>query len=199
MSSPPSAEGSRGASSDESRAVVTAYIALGANLGDRLASLRAAVDALEAHEGVRVVRHSSVYDTSPVGPPNQPHYLNAVVGIETELSPAALLASLLDIERQLGRTRSDSRWTARTIDLDLILYGDFVCRENNAADSNAPSLEVPHPRFRERAFVLLPLAEIASSVCDPVTGEPVESLLRACPGRLDAIRVGPLVCRSSPS
>jgi 2-amino-4-hydroxy-6-hydroxymethyldihydropteridine diphosphokinase len=88
------------------------------------------------------------------------------------------------IERDLGRERGATRWTARTIDLDLVIFGEYKVLE---AD-----LELPHPRFRERAFVLLPLAEIAPLARDPVTGERVESLLRACPGRSDAVRVGPL-------
>ncbi len=183
----------------DSSTEVIAYIALGANLEDRLHTMRAAVHALAAVPGVHILATSSVYDSPPVGPPNQPRYLNAVVKIATNSPPRELLAHLLHIERQLGRTREATRWTARTIDLDLILYSDLILHEGRSTDNSAPSLEVPHPRFRERAFVLLPLAEIAASVCDPVTGEPVESLLRACPGRLDAIRVGPLVDASIPA
>ncbi len=161
-----------------------AHIALGANLGDRTATLRAAVNALSAHEAIEVLAVSGAYDTAPVGPPDQPRYLNAAVSIRTTLSPRQLLSLLLDIERSLGRERDSSRWTARTIDLDLILYGEYI--------ESSCDISVPHPRFRERAFVLLPLAEIAGSACDPITGERVDSLLRACPGRSDAVRVGRL-------
>lgn len=162
----------------------TAYIALGANLGDRLATLREALRRLAAYPEIAVFAASSVFDTAPVGPPDQPRYLNAMVAVRTTLSPRQLLAALLSIERALGRARDGSRWTARTIDLDLVLFGEFI---ESSAD-----LAVPHPRFRERAFVLLPLAEIAADARDPVTGERVDSLLRACPGRSDAVRVGPL-------
>ena len=167
----------------------TAYIAIGANLGDRAATMREAVRRLHACVGVRVTACSSAYDTAPVGPPDQPRYLNAVAAVRTTLTARTLLATLLEIERTLGRERSTTRWTARTIDLDLILFGECVEAEG---DSSAGSLSVPHPRFRERAFVLVPLAEIAPAARDPVTGERIESLLRACPGRSDAVKAGPL-------
>ena len=170
-------------------AAVTAYIALGANLGDRVATMREALRLLDATEGVAVVACSSAYDTAPVGPPDQPRYLNAAASLRTSLGARALLDRLLEIERELGRERTSSRWTARTIDLDLILYGEYVVAEG---DLSADALSVPHPRFRERAFVLVPLAEIAPHARDPVTGERVESLLRACPGRSDAVLAGPL-------
>ncbi len=171
-----------------------AYVAIGANLGDRAGTMREALGMLHATDGVRVIACSSAYDTAPVGPPDQPRYLNAVAAVHTTRSPRALLAALLEIEKALGRERSSSRWTARTIDLDLILFGE--CIEGNGdsspSDSTTDALSVPHPRFRERAFVLVPLAEIAPQARDPVTGERVESLLRACPGRSDAVRAGPL-------
>jgi 2-amino-4-hydroxy-6-hydroxymethyldihydropteridine diphosphokinase len=163
---------------------VDAYIAIGANLGDRLQSMRHALAALRKIQGVEVRAASSVYDTAPVGPPDQPRYLNAAVAVRTTLGPRQLLDALLAVERDLGRERGTTRWTARTIDLDLILHGE--CRVDDG------DLRVPHPRFRERAFVLLPLAEIAPFARDPETGERVESLLRACPGRSDAVRIGPL-------
>lgn len=167
----------------------TAYVAIGANLGDRAGTMREATLRLHAIPGVRVVACSSTYHTAPVGPPDQPRYLNAVVAVRTTLAPAALLDALLAVERSLGRERSGSRWTARTIDLDLVLFGESI---EDAGDPCSGGLSLPHPRFRERAFVLVPLAEIAPSARDPVTGERVESLLRACPGRSDAVRVGPL-------
>ena len=161
-----------------------ALVAIGANLGDRLATMRAAVELVGATEGVRVLARSSVYDTPPVGPPDQPRYLNAAIAVGTTLAPRALLRALLGVEAALGRERGSTRWTARTIDLDLVIYGECVVDERD--------LHLPHPRFRERAFVLVPLAEIAGGTRDPVTGERLESLLRACPGRSDAVRVGPL-------
>ncbi len=161
-----------------------AAIALGANLGDRLGTLRAAVELLRARADLAVVAQSSAYDTEPLGSADQPRYLNAAVLVRTSLLPGALLHALLEIERALGRTRGEDRWMSRAIDLDLILMGDGVLNE--------AELALPHPRFRERAFVLLPLAEIAPSMRDPVTGKSVESLLRACPGRSDAVRTGPL-------
>ena len=166
-----------------------AYVAIGANLGNRAGTMREALAMLHATDGVRVVACSSAYDTAPVGPPDQPRYLNAVAAVHTTRSPRELLTALLDIEKALGRERSSSRWTARTIDLDLILFGECV---EGGGDSPSGALSVPHPRFRERAFVLVPLAEIAPQARDPVTGERVESLLRACPGRSDAVRTGPL-------
>jgi 2-amino-4-hydroxy-6-hydroxymethyldihydropteridine diphosphokinase len=129
---------------------VRALVALGSNVGDRLTTLEAAVDRLDAVEGVRFVRSSRVYETDPVGPP-QPDFLNAVVEIETELAPRDLLSALQSIEADLGRTR-DLRWGPRTIDLDLLVYDEESIAE--------PDLEVPHPRMHERAFVLLPLLEL---------------------------------------
>jgi 2-amino-4-hydroxy-6-hydroxymethyldihydropteridine diphosphokinase len=165
------------------------FVALGANLGDRAGTMRRALEMLRGHPAIEVVAVSGAYDTAPVGPPDQPRYLNAVAELRTGLPPEALLAALLDIERALGRERTGSRWTARTIDLDIVLFGECV-RETG-------DLSVPHPRFRERAFVLVPLAEIAADARDPVTGERVESLLRACPGRSDAIWAGPLEGRAA--
>jgi len=162
-------------------------IALGANLGDRLATMREAVARIEVLPGTVLLAASNAYDTAPVGPPDQPRYLNAAVLVETTLAPRTLLEGLLAIEASLGRARSTTRWIARPIDLDIVLFGNAIVSDGD--------LQIPHPRFRERAFVLLPLAEIAANARDPVTGETVESLLRACPGRADAVRVGPLVER----
>jgi 2-amino-4-hydroxy-6-hydroxymethyldihydropteridine diphosphokinase len=162
-----------------------AYIALGANLGDRLATLQHAAILLAESPAIELLAASSAWDTAPVGPPDQPRYLNAAVAVRTTLGPRAVLETLLEIERRFGRVRSGSQWTARTLDLDIIIFGNAILAE--------PDLALPHPRFRERAFVLLPLAEIAPEARDPVTGESVESLLRACPGRSDAVKVGPLI------
>ena len=130
--------------------MTVAYLGLGANLGDRLASLQRAVDLLDA-EGVRVVASSRVWETEPVGGPDQPDYLNAVVRVKTELEPMQLLAACQRVEGALGRVR-EMRWGPRTIDVDVLLVGDVTME--------SPSLTLPHPRMLERAFVLLPLLEL---------------------------------------
>jgi 2-amino-4-hydroxy-6-hydroxymethyldihydropteridine diphosphokinase len=144
-------------------------IALGSNLGDRRQHLETAIDLLMPH--LRQALVSSFLETEPEGvSDDQPRYLNAALVGEGQLLPAALLKRLLSIEEQLGRTRP--YWGApRIIDLDLILYGDVQLQE--------PGLEVPHPRFRDRRFVLAPLAEIAPELVDPVTGKTVAELLAA--------------------
>ena len=143
-------------------------IALGSNLGDREDYLRSALDALTP--SLDRLRISTFHDTAPVGVGPQPTFLNAAAVGETSLSARALLETLLAVERDLGRERPFPG-APRTLDLDLILYGDSIIDE-------APSLIVPHPRFRERRFVLEPLAEIAPDWRDPVTGKTVEELLR---------------------
>jgi 2-amino-4-hydroxy-6-hydroxymethyldihydropteridine diphosphokinase len=146
-------------------------VALGSNLGDRRAHLEFAVNRLR--EFLQNLRISSFIDTEPVDVPDaQPRYLNAVVAGETSLSAEDVLTRLLAIERERGRERPSVR-AARTLDLDLILYGDLV--------ASTPELEIPHPRFRERAFVLGPLAEIAPEMVDPVTGRTIADLAREKP------------------
>ncbi len=150
---------------------VFAFIALGSNLGDRSAIIDRAIELLGAEESVHLVAVSSLYETAPVGPP-QPHYLNAVAQVQTTLSARALLRSLLSIEQFLGRVRDQSeRNTARTIDLDILLYGDCVVDESD--------LELPHPRLTIRPFVLRPLLELDATLTHPVTGELLLSLLCA--------------------
>lgn len=149
---------------------MTAYIGIGSNLGDREATIRAAVVSLGARPGIRVVQCSALIETEPVGPP-QPNYLNGALEVETTLAPSSLLAELLLVERELGRVRDPAvRMGPRTLDLDLLLYGDLVIDE--------PGLAVPHPRMPERAFVLIPLAEIAPNAVNPRCGRTVASLVR---------------------
>lgn len=147
---------------DDRSSTVTAFIALGSNLGDRRVSIERAIEALDGSTGVCVEAVSSVIETDPVGPLPQGAYLNAVVRVSTSLGPRSLLERMLEIERTLGRIRdSANRWGPRTIDLDLILYADRVIHE--------PDLNVPHPRLAERAFVLVPLCEIAPDAIVPGT------------------------------
>jgi 2-amino-4-hydroxy-6-hydroxymethyldihydropteridine diphosphokinase len=139
-----------------------AYIGLGANLGDREAMLRAALEQLAAEPAIRVVEVSPLRDTAPVGMVDQPRFLNAAAAVETTLSARELLDRLLGIERRLGRTREGLRFGPRTIDLDLLLYGEERIDE--------PGLEVPHPRLHERLFALEPLAELDPGLDVPGRG-----------------------------
>ena len=144
-------------------------IALGSNLGDSRGTLEQALATLDHNEAVRVVRRSSWYRSAPIGPV-QPDYVNGCALLEVSLAPEALLDLLQATENRFGRVRAE-RWGPRTLDLDLILYGpQRIATER---------LEVPHPRMAERAFVLLPLAEIAADWIDPVSGRPVGELAAA--------------------
>ncbi len=148
--------------------MTAAYVALGSNLGDRMGLLREAVARLGDHGAVEAV--SPVYETEPVGFTDQPAYLNAALRLGTDLPPASLLAGMLRVEASLGRARSFPN-APRKLDLDLLFYGDLVL---DTAD-----LVLPHPRLHERAFVLVPLAEIAPELLDPTTGLRVRELLAA--------------------
>ena len=145
---------------------VLAYIGLGSNLGDRRASLEAALGRL------RPRRVSTIVETEPWGRADQPKFLNAVAEIETDLEPSRLLDRLLSVERDLGRVR-DGRWGPRTIDLDLLLFGDEVIRTD--------ALSVPHPRLAERPFVLAGLAELCPDREIPGLGRRVRDLLGEAP------------------
>ena len=143
------------------------YIGLGANLGDREATIRRALDLLES-DHTNVVAVSTLRETDPVGYEQQPRFLNGAAALRTELEPRALLDLLLAIEGELGRDRSGPRFGPRTIDLDLLLYDRRVVRE--------PGLEIPHPRLHERAFALEPLLELDEGLELPGHG-PIRALL----------------------
>jgi 2-amino-4-hydroxy-6-hydroxymethyldihydropteridine diphosphokinase len=152
---------------------VRAYVALGSNLNDPAAQVRAGVEALGKLPGTRLLCCSSLYRTAPVGVTDQPDFINAVCAVDSALPPSTLMQALLNIERAHGRQR-DIPGGPRTLDLDLLLYGDQACL--------GPDLTLPHPRLHERAFVLYPLSEIAPGLVIPGHG-PVEALLAACAGQ----------------
>jgi 2-amino-4-hydroxy-6-hydroxymethyldihydropteridine diphosphokinase len=134
--------------------VVVVYLGLGSNVGDRYHFLRKAIILLEEHPGIKVCKQSSIYETAPVGNVNQGPFLNMVIAIETQLGPFDILAFTQGIEHQLGRVR-EVKWGPRTIDIDLLLYGDTMV--------NTAQLKLPHPFLSERAFVLIPLLEIVEN------------------------------------
>lgn len=150
----------------------TAHLALGSNLGDRDAHLAFAFDALGGLPGTALTARSIVFETDAVGPGDQGAYLNAAAAVETELPPRALLDAMLEIERERGRDRAtEERWGPRTLDLDLLFYGDLILA--------LPGLIVPHPRLHEREFVLRPLETIAPDLRHPVSHLTVSQMLDA--------------------
>jgi len=162
-------------------APVRAYIGLGANLGDAAASVERAFARLAAADGVALVARSRLYRTPAWGVTDQPDFVNAVAGVDTRLGTDALLSLLLAVERDAGRERAaERRWGPRALDLDLLLYGD--------ARIDAPGLRVPHPHLHERAFVLVPLAEVAPGLVLDGHG-PIAALLdRVATGDIEALR-----------
>lgn len=154
-----------------------ALLGLGANLGDRLASLQRAVDLLAATPGIRAVRSSRVYETDPVGGPEQPDYLNAVLEVGTELPPRDLLAACQRVEADMGRIRAE-RWGPRAIDVDILTYDDVAMDDED--------LVIPHPRMHERGFVLVPLGELTSD--PPLPGGRHLATLRLPPGAVLGVR-----------
>jgi 2-amino-4-hydroxy-6-hydroxymethyldihydropteridine diphosphokinase len=147
-----------------------AYVGLGSNLGERENMIRLALEQLALLPETGLGRVSSLYDTAPVGDLEQPNFLNAVAAVETELTARQLLWNLLLVERRLGRVRTPTaRYGPRTIDLDLLLYGDQVIDE--------PELTVPHAELARRAFVLVPLVELEPTLVHPVLGDTMVALL----------------------
>ncbi len=149
---------------------IQAYIAMGSNLGDRHANIQGGLDAIEALESTAIIQCSSIIETLPIGPGEQGQYLNGVVLVQTDLEPRVLLELLLEIEATFGRDRaSEQRWGARTLDLDVLIFGDRVIDE--------PGLTIPHPRLHQRSFVLEPLCELAPMLMIPGYEKTPQALL----------------------
>jgi len=152
---------------------IAAYVALGSNLGDPVGQVREALEELAGLPGSSLLACSRLYRTAPVGPPGQPDYVNAVAALETGLSPRALLQELQAIELRHGRRRGGTRWGPRTLDLDILIYGDDQIDE--------AGLTIPHPELPRRAFVLVPLADVAPKGT-PIPGMgTLAELLAGCP------------------
>lgn len=156
------------------------YILLGSNEGNRTERLHLAIQEIEKLCGP-LVRQSALYETAAWGLEDQPDFLNQAIYIHTALSPQTLLQQTLSIEKSMGRLRV-VKWGQRTIDIDIIFYGDQIVQENN--------LVIPHPMMQERRFVLTPLNEIASSFVHPVLHKTVSILLEECPDKLEVRRIG---------
>lgn len=148
--------------------MVQVYLGLGSNIGDRKQQLLKAIDLIGNIKGIKVTKQSSIYETAPIGYTDQPNFLNLCLEIETELSPQQLLKHCLDIEQQLHRVR-EIRWGPRTLDIDILLYSDNIIETDN--------LSIPHPRMQERAFVLIPLNDIASDKKDPRLNQKIHDLV----------------------
>lgn len=159
---------------------VMIYLGLGSNLGDREGNLERAIDLLS--QRFRMGKASSIYDTEPVGNVNQPRFLNMACQIYTTLPPAGLLAAVKGIELKLGRVLPASPNSPRPIDIDILFYGDQVV--------NTPDLVIPHPRLTERAFVLIPLVEIAPNLAHPVKSKTVKQLLTELKDKQDVVKWG---------
>ena len=150
--------------------MVQAYLGLGSNIGDREQQLQEAIRLIDSTEGIDVVQTSPIYETAPVGYTDQPNFLNLCIEINTELSPQALLQHCLETEQHLHRVR-DIRWGPRTLDVDILLYGNEVVEEED--------LSIPHPRMNERAFVLIPLNDIAPNKVEPRSHQTIGELVMA--------------------
>lgn len=158
---------------------VRAYIGIGSNLNDPAARVQAAFGELQRLPDTRLVARSSLYGSKPMGPADQPDYVNAVAAVDTRMPAAELLQALVQIEDRQGRARGTVQWGPRTLDLDLLLYGEQCIA--------TPTLTVPHPGMHERDFVLVPLAEIAADLDVPGHG-PLSSLMPRC-GQHDLVRL----------
>lgn len=148
--------------------MVKAYLGLGSNIGNRELQLNEAIKILHAYQGIQVTQVSHIYETEPVGYTNQPTFLNLCIEIETELNPQSLLKCCLATEQQLHRKR-EIRWGPRTLDVDILLFGDQIIEQDN--------LSVPHPRMKERSFVLIPLNDIATNQIEPISNKSIGQLV----------------------
>lgn len=157
------------------------YLGLGSNMGDRVAHLANACDLLHQHPAITVEAVSSLYHSAPVGVTEQAWFINAAAQVQTDLSPRALLTATQAVERRVGRTPT-YRWGPRVVDIDILLYGDLQLRTR--------LLTIPHAALQERAFVLLPLYELAPHLCLP-SGEAIQTLLDALPSHEDVQPIGP--------
>lgn len=160
------------------------YLLLGSNLGDRTLNISNAIELISKHLGP-VTRVSSYYETEPWGNPDQGFFLNAVLMLYTSEDPFGVLEIVLSIEKILGRTRTTDRNAARTIDIDILLYGDRVI--------STKKLSIPHPRMHLRRFVLVPLLEIAPDLIHPATGKHFGRLLHCCPDKLAVYKPEPVL------
>lgn len=148
--------------------MVKAYLGLGSNIGNRELQLNEAIKILHDYQGIQVTQVSHIYETEPVGYTNQPKFLNLCIEIETELNPQSLLKCCLTTEQQLHRKR-EIRWGPRTLDIDILLFGDQIIEQDN--------LSVPHPRMKERSFVLIPLNDIATKQIEPISNKSIGQLV----------------------
>lgn len=144
------------------------YIGIGSNLGDRGKNIKEAINLINNHPLLKVIKISPIYETEPVGVKKQAWFLNLVVGIETSLLSQELLSVLEGIESKLGK-KIERKWGARTIDLDILLYDDIIL--------NLPNLQIPHKLMHRRAFVLVPLAQIAPNIIHPILNKTIKELL----------------------
>ncbi|MCD8926315.1 2-amino-4-hydroxy-6-hydroxymethyldihydropteridine diphosphokinase [Staphylococcus epidermidis] len=148
--------------------MVKAYLGLGSNIGNRELQLNEAIKILHAYQGIQVTQVSHIYETEPVGYTNQPKFLNLCIEIETELNPQSLLKCCLATEQQLHRKR-EIRWGPRTLDVDILMFDDQIIEQDN--------LSVPHPRMKERSFVLIPLNDIATNQIEPISNKSIGQLV----------------------
>jgi 2-amino-4-hydroxy-6-hydroxymethyldihydropteridine diphosphokinase len=156
------------------------FLGLGTNMGNRAENLSKAVKSIEIEIG-RVLKASSVYETEPWGFHSEEQFLNMVVGVETELTPSALMTKILFIETLLGRERGKKQYVSRVIDIDILLYEDQIIQEKN--------LIIPHPLMHERRFVLEPLFEIETDLVHPVFGKSIKELLNVCNDKSETIKL----------
>ncbi len=152
---------------------INVYLALGSNVGDRAAYLQTAQDLIQQYVG-KIARRSHLYETEPWGNAQQDHFLNRVIMVNTTLSPREVLEAIAKIERQLGRQRQsqEKKWGPRTIDIDILFYGRRIIRDKG--------LEIPHPELHKRAFILVPMLELAPDLEHPVLKKPMDQLYMEC-------------------